>query len=120
MSYDKMIFAQNLRHFMASRGEQQSDVAALLGVSKTSVSDYCNGNQIPRMDKVQILAKHYNVSVSALLENAPGDTEQARDPFDLMYALWGDADDMDENDVQAVLDYAAYIRARKRGIDKSK
>ena len=113
MSYDRKIFAQNLRRYMARYGEQQSDIAALLGVSRASVSDYCNGNQIPRMDKVQTLANHYNVSVSALLEERDEEGAPAQKPLDLKFALWGDADDMDEDDVRAVLDYAEYVRQRK-------
>ena len=38
--YDKMIFAENLRSLMQKHGEKQTDIAKLLGVSKSTVSEY--------------------------------------------------------------------------------
>lgn len=32
---------------------------------------------------------------------------------DLQFALWGDSEDMDEEDLKAVLDYAEYIKMKK-------
>lgn len=66
--YDKNIFATNLLRLMAERGDKQADVANYLGVSKSTVSDYCKGKQIPRMDKVEALARRYRIKVSELLE----------------------------------------------------
>jgi transcriptional regulator with XRE-family HTH domain len=75
--YDKQIFADNLAHFMKIHGETQVDVAKMIGVSKSNVSAYIRGEQIPRMDKVQILADHYGVRLSDLLETkkAPAEAE---------------------------------------------
>ena len=75
--YDKRIFADNLMHYMKKHNETQIDVAKLIGVSKSNVSAYIKGEQIPRMDKVQILANHYGVSLSDLLETkkAPAKAE---------------------------------------------
>ena len=50
--YDKQIFADNLMHYMKSNNETQIDVAKLIGVSKSNVSAYIKGEQIPRMDVV--------------------------------------------------------------------
>ncbi len=66
--YDKMIFAENLRSLMQKHGEKQTDIAKLLGVSKSTVSEYCKGQQMPRMDKIEMLSVHYGVLKSELLE----------------------------------------------------
>ena len=66
--YDKMIFAENLRSLMQKHGEKQTDIAKLLGVSKSTVSEYCKGQQMPRMDKLEMLSVHYGVLKSELLE----------------------------------------------------
>lgn len=75
--YDKEIFAANLQRQMERRGEKQTDVARLLGVSKSTVSAYCAAKQMPRMDKLEQLARHYGISCSALLESAPPAPERA-------------------------------------------
>ena len=69
MVYDKMIFARNLMKYIDRAHETQADISALLGVSKSSVSGWCSGQKIPRMDKVEQLASHFNISISDLLED---------------------------------------------------
>ena len=67
ISYDRRIFAENLLALMRRSGEKQVDVARLLGVSKAAVSAYVRGDQMPRMDKIETLARHYGVPRAALL-----------------------------------------------------
>lgn len=62
--YDKNIFAANLQRLMKRDREKQIDVARLLDVSKSTVSAYCSGAQMPRMDKLELLARHYGVTIA--------------------------------------------------------
>lgn len=85
--YDKRIFSANLQHFMELHKETQVDVAKLLGISKSNVTSYIKGEQVPRMDKIAILCNHYGVNVSDLLERkkaapeAPGAEKQLLEIF---------------------------------------
>ena len=72
ISYDKDIFAENLLRLMKEKHCKQIDIARLLDVSKATVSAYCAGKQMPRMDKIEQLARHFGVSRSALIEDNPG------------------------------------------------
>lgn len=67
--YDKTIFARNLQRLMTAHSDNQVDIARLLGVSKSTVSGYCKGTQMPRMDKVELLAAHFGVMKSDLIED---------------------------------------------------
>ena len=78
ISYDRMIFATNLQRLMKENNEKQADLVRLLGVSKAAVSSYVHGEQMPRMDKIEILARHYGVSRGALIEE-PGEAAKAED-----------------------------------------
>lgn len=60
------VFADRLKELRLSRGENQSDVAKLLGVSVQSYSAY-EGVREPKFDFVCKLAQHYNVSADYLL-----------------------------------------------------
>ena len=68
IQYDKSIFAKNLQRLMDENMSRQADIARLLGVSRSTVSAYCKGMQIPRMDKIEQLSQHFGVSTSELLE----------------------------------------------------
>lgn len=74
--YDKQIFAENLRRLLLINREKQMDLVRLLDVSRSTVSAYCSGQQIPRMDKLELLSRHFGVPIAALLERsgAPGET----------------------------------------------
>ena len=77
ITYDRGIFADNLQRLMRLNRERQVDIARLLGVSKSTVSAYCSGGQMPRMDKIEQLAHHFGVSRAALIgdEAAPSNLE---------------------------------------------
>lgn len=68
--YDKKIFAGNLLKLMDEHHCSQADIARLLGVSRSTVSAYCKGMQIPRMDKIEQLSLYFGVSSSQLLEES--------------------------------------------------
>ena len=70
ITFDRQIFADNLLRLMRANGERQVDIARLLGVSKAAVSAYVRGEQMPRMDKLEVLAQHFGVPRSALIEEA--------------------------------------------------
>lgn len=68
IAYDKNVFAANLGRLMQRNGEKQTDIAKLLEVSKSTVSEYCKGKLMPRMDKIKILSAYYGTTISELLE----------------------------------------------------
>ena len=78
VSYDKKIFAGNLIRLMRENHDRQVDLARLLGVSKTTLSAYCKGEQMPRMDKLEQLALHFGVSRSALIEENGAEASMER------------------------------------------
>lgn len=88
--YDKRIFSENLQYYMSVYHETQADVAKLLGISKSNVTSYIRGEQVPRMDKIAILCNHYNINVSDLLERkkaAPDRTEADKVIIDFVLSL---------------------------------
>ena len=66
------IFARNLKFYVIKSGKTQSQVAAAIGVSKGTFSDWIAGRSHPRMDRVQQLAEYFGVNKSNLLEDGVG------------------------------------------------
>lgn len=68
MDTTRSAFPGNLRRMMEIQGRTRRDISSALGVSYTSVMDWCNGKKIPRMEKIDALAKYLNCSKMDLLE----------------------------------------------------
>ena len=65
----KKIFSRNLRRYMSLNDKNQTDLIRDLGFNKSAVSTWCNGTRLPRMDKVDALAKYFNIKRSDLIED---------------------------------------------------
>ena len=69
MEYDKKIFSENLKKQAAIAGENQPDIAEVLGVTKSAVNAYFMGNKMPRMDRIKKLADHFGCNISDLVDD---------------------------------------------------
>lgn len=65
----RQIFARNLKQLLNLRDKTQVDLTNYMGVSSSTVSDWCNGKKMPRMDKIQRICDWLHVSRTDLLEN---------------------------------------------------
>lgn len=91
--YDtKKIFSKNLSRVLSENGMTQAELASEMGVAASSVSAWCNGDKMPRMDKIEWISKKFNISKSELLEenlmqlvppeqSARGMTEEEREAY---------------------------------------
>lgn len=64
----KKIFSDNLRYYMEFNDKTQVDIIRDLGINKSAVSTWCNGTRLPRMDKIDLLAKYFNIRRADLIE----------------------------------------------------
>ena len=78
----KRIFAKNLKAVLTRNGVTQAELAEMMDVAYSSVSSWCNGVKIPRMDKIEWIANHFNIRKSDLIEERE-DLPQGLLPFDL-------------------------------------
>lgn len=60
-------FASNLKHLRKIFGETQEDLADFLFTSKSAISNYENGLRFPDEDVLNKISKHYQVTLSQLL-----------------------------------------------------
>lgn len=64
----KKIFAQKLNYYMALNHKQQDDIVNDLGINKSTISTWCRGVKMPRVNAIQALADYFNISISDLIE----------------------------------------------------
>ena len=65
----KIIFSRNLLYYLELDGKTQADLCKHLNVSSATVSDWCNGKKMPRMDKIQSICNWLRIEKSDLLED---------------------------------------------------
>ena len=62
----RKIFQENLTYYMSMQKITQQDIVNALGVSKSTVSDWCHGKNYPRIDVMQRLADFLGVVMNKL------------------------------------------------------
>lgn len=73
---NKDIFSRNLRYQMEINNKTRQDISDALGISYFTVTSWTNGSKYPRMNKVEQLAKYFDVSISDLVEEKEKPTVQ--------------------------------------------
>ena len=63
----KEIFAQRLRSLREEKREERKDLAEIMGVSISQISEMENGRKGTTMDRLVLLCEHYKVSADYLL-----------------------------------------------------
>ena len=70
----RQIVAKNLNSLLEKNNKKKIDVFKDLekyGVSETTVYSWFNGKKYPRIDKIQLLADYFGVSMDYLMERQP-------------------------------------------------
>jgi transcriptional regulator with XRE-family HTH domain len=74
---NKEVFSSNLKRIMEEKGETAKDICLKLGFTPSAFSQWTNGVTYPRIDKIEMLAKHFHINKSDLIEkpsNIPFDS----------------------------------------------
>ena len=70
-------FAQNQKFYLKQANMTQADLAEYMNVSTASISNWCTGNKIPRMDKVDKLCELFDINRSDLIEDKDTEHKQS-------------------------------------------
>lgn len=66
---------------------------------------------------LSLIAEYFSVSTDYLIgkEEAPASGKRSVSDEELMFALWGNSDDVDKGDLEDVRRYAQFVHERKKG-----
>lgn len=113
-----MEFPQVLLELKKKNGYTNAYIGNACGVSESAVRTWLSGKKTPSSAALKSLSLLFNVSTDYLLgneEKTPANTgERVISDDDIMFALWGDTTDVDEDDLDDVKRYAAFVRERKK------
>lgn len=61
--------AENLNRYMAKNNVTQLELAEYMNVSQATISNWCKGIKMPRMDKIDRICKYFNINRSDLMDS---------------------------------------------------
>lgn len=102
----KRIFAEKLNYYMTLNHKQQDDIVNDLGINKSTISTWCRGTKMPRVNAIQALADYFNIGISDLIEeNAtkPTDNDRLNEFIELCSQLNDDELDIIETLIDSLL-----------------
>lgn len=70
--------AHNITYYLSMHEMSQIDLAKYVGVSTASVSNWCKGIKVPRMDKIDLMCKRFGITRSELIEKDGPALRQSR------------------------------------------
>lgn len=108
----KRIFGQNLTRLLSAKNENQRQLAEAMEVAPSSVSSWCNGEKMPRMNKIEWLVEHFGVTKSDLLESKTEQSNIVSDE-DIQFALFGGRDEITAKMYEEVKNFAAFVKQRE-------
>ena len=97
----KEVFAANLCRLLEEKDEKQTDLARFLHVSNPTVSDWCKGKKMPKIDKIGAMVRHFGCKYTDLLGEGMDDEEE-----DTVFLFFRSLSDEGK---KRVLSYAAYL-----------
>lgn len=110
-------FYKRYLELCVSAGKTPSAVAAAIGLSNAAATGWKNG-KLPSDVTIQKLSAYFGVTAAQIMgEESPTildlTTRQVSDA-ELKFALWGECQDISDDDLEDVRRYAAFVRERKK------
>lgn len=114
------VFYDRFVQICSRRGITPSRAAIEAGLSKSTVSKWkSTPDAEPTGTAIKKLSEYFGITIAELMgeetEKAPTNAGERRvSDADLKFALWGDCEDVDDDDLADVMRYAAFVRERKK------
>lgn len=73
---NKETMGKNISYYLEKTGESQKELAEIVGVAPSTFNDWVKAKKYPRIDKIEIMANHWRILKSDLIEER---TEEHRE-----------------------------------------
>ena len=65
---NKTVMAENIKFYMQIHEENRKELSKLFDVPYTTLCDWINGKTYPRIDKIELMARHWEIEKADLVE----------------------------------------------------
>lgn len=69
----KEILSKNLKWYIERSGKDRGELAEIWGFPYSTVSEWINAKKYPRIDRIQIMADYFGITISDLIEDKSND-----------------------------------------------
>ena len=111
------IFSTNLKRKMSDAGKTRKDICDALGFSYYTVTDWVKGKKMPRMDKIEKLAKYFDCLISDLIEEKTEEQLEIQKKNDILSDIILQL--REDSDLLSIVGTLAKLDTEKRNAVKS-
>lgn len=104
-------FASTLKQLRKQHGYTQPELAEKLGISRSAVSMYEQGNREPDLNLLKRLSAFFAVDLDYLTGNSATSDGITMDDF--TYALFNESQELTEENRQKLLEMARFFKSRQ-------
>lgn len=79
------LIAYNISKLLREKNRTQLELAEYLGVTQATVSNWCTGVKMPRMDKIDAICQFFDVKRSSLMEEDDPSSSGESDQVDSLF-----------------------------------
>ncbi len=108
-------FSNNIKKLRLDHNLTQNELALKLGVSKSTISMYENGNRTPDFEMLESIADFFNVSIDSLIgaqNKVSGLSKESSDETEIRTLAAHAVGDLTEEDMKKIIEYAKFIKSQ--------
>jgi repressor LexA len=68
---NKETMSKNLRYYIEKSGKERAELCQIWGFPYSTVTEWINGKEYPRIDRIEIMANYFGIQKSDLIEERP-------------------------------------------------
>ena len=81
---NKETMAKNILYYLDKTGESQKELAEIVGVAASTFNDWVKAKKYPRIDKIEIMANHWAILKSDLIEEKSKEHREMQEKNDIL------------------------------------
>lgn len=81
---NKETMSKNLAYYLEKSGMTQKEMAEIVGVAASTFNDWMRAKKYPRIDKIEIMANHFKILKSDLIEEKTEEHREMQKKNDIM------------------------------------
>ena len=81
---NKETMAKNILYYLEKTGESQKELSEIVGVAASTFNDWVKAKKYPRIDKIEIMANHWGILKSDLIEEKTEEHREMQEKNDIL------------------------------------
>lgn len=105
--------AEKISFYLQNQGKTQQELAEYMGVSQTTVSNWCNGVKIPRINKIDKICRFFDIPRSSLMVDNKNETVKESHHVPETIAAHFEGENFSDEQIRQINDFIDFIKSKK-------